>query len=142
MLSNLIAFGFLFLHLVINQIIKTMKNVLIALMLISLYGCTAPKPLSVSKHPGQTTVSKPSMKEQSDDVWYVYYADQIDAYENKVPMPSDEYPESAKRGYYRARTEYQQKYDNAAQKIRVQRTVVLPVIIGAVLLFVAFSNGG
>lgn len=119
-----------------------MKYLFIALTLILLIGCTAPKTLSISKHPGQTTVPKPSMKEQSDDVWYVYYADQIDAYENKIQMPSDDYPESAKRGYYRAKTEYQQKYDNAAQKIRVQRTVLLPIVGGGLLLLYLFAIGG
>lgn len=119
-----------------------MKQLFIALLLISFVGCVAPKPLNVSKHPGQTTVQKPSMKEVNDDVWYMYWADQIDAYQGNVPMPSDEYPESAKRGYYRAKTEYQQKYDNAAHKARIQRTVLIPLIGGGLLFLLSLQAIG
>ncbi len=117
-----------------------MKHLFIALLLTSLFGCVAPKPLSISKHPGQTTVQKPSMNEVNDDVWYMYWADQLDAYEGNVAMPTDEYPESAKRGYYRAKTEYKQKYDNAVQKNWVKRTILLPGIAIAVLLLILPSE--
>jgi hypothetical protein len=120
-----------------------MKTTIILILCTTLMiGCAAPRTFTISKHPGQTTVPKPSMKEFNDDAWYVYWADQIDAYQNNVPMPTDDYPEAAKRGYYRAKTEYQQKYNDAVQQNYVRRSIVLPgIFVGAGLLFLLIIGG-
>lgn len=70
--------------------------------------CTASKHLSTSTKP------KPSLNENSEDVWYAYWEDQLDANGGYVPAPfSSEYPQGAVDGYNRAKIEWDAKVQQA-----------------------------
>lgn len=99
---------------------------LMLLGMISMTGCASMMhPPSISQHPGVAVVPKPSIQEKDDLVWADYYKDQYDAYEGHVMPPSDQYPESAKRGFYMAKKDWETKYAKAVQDQQNQRILAL-----------------
>lgn len=102
-------------------------------------GClTTPKPVHVSKHSGVTNVPKPSMKETNEEAWRVYYEDQFDAFEGNVAMPTNEFPESAKIGYYNAK----KNWDKLVRNAEINRQIGTRVLIGAIGVVVFYLSLG
>ncbi len=124
-----------------SQNLNIMKKSIIYALLTSILctGClTSQKPVQVSKHAGVTHVPKPSMKETNEEVWRVYYEDQFDAFEGNVAMPTSEFPESAKLGYYNAK----KHWDKLVRNAEINRQIGTRVLIGAIGVLVLYISLG
>ena len=86
-------------------------------------GCAA------SRHPGQTSITKPATAERSEAAWYAYWEDQFDGYKGNVIAPGPEYPEAARQAYQRAKTNWDRKVSSA-----YTRSVLLGFGIGGAIL--------
>lgn len=78
------------------------------------------------------------MKETNEEVWRVYYEDQFDAFEGNVAMPTNEFPQSAKLGYYNAK----KHWDKLVRNAEINRQIGTRVLIGAIGILVLYISLG
>lgn len=102
-----------------DSIKKFVALFIIGSMLVS---CTA------STHLGVVTVATPAMTEANAERWFLFYQDQLDAYNGKIDKPNDAYPQQAHEGYQRALDEWENK------KMAVQKEQTTLAIIGIGIL--------
>lgn len=76
--------------------------------------------------------------ETDEKVCFVYYDYQFDAFEGNVAMPSNEFPESAKLGYYNAK----KNWDKLVRNAEINRQIGKRVLIGAIGVLVLYISLG
>lgn len=74
----------------------------------------------------------------NEEVWRIYYEDQFDAFEGNVAMPTNEFPESAKLGYYNAK----KHWDKLVRNAEINRQIGTRVLIGAIGVLVLYISLG
>lgn len=122
----------------IQMLFRHVKYVVLPIIVgLILQGCSA------SVHPGVTTVKKPAMNEQNEEVWFEYWQDQFDAKSGRVIAPPANHPEVSKSAYSRAKQEWTMLELEAKNKTTVAWSLgILGVIIFAayILPSILLSN--
>lgn len=103
----------------------TSKTMLIMLLSFFLISCTA------SQHAGILMVRQPDATETDEAKWFAYYEDQFDGNGGGVEPPGPDAPEPARRGYERAKRDWEAKDANATLKTLL---ISIPIGIGIGLL--------
>lgn len=98
------------------------KRVVVIVLALVLTSCTA------SQHAGIVTINQPAASETDEAKWFAYYEDQLDGYGGDIEQPGPDAPEPARRGYERARNDWESRDGNAKL-----RTFLMCVPVGVVL---------